>query len=84
MHERPAIGICADGVDPAQRIYNNASEVALDSDADACDTVIGDIPHPPRISKPNPPREVVAITPIDFVVKILEFRKRLVHPPQFI
>ena len=47
------------------------------AEADAGDTIIGYIANLPSISKPSPPREVVAITPIDFLVMVPKFPQLL-------
>ena len=52
-----------------------------DAEADAGDTIIGYIANLPSICKPQPPREVLAITPIDFLVIVPKLRKLVPHLP---
>ena len=61
--------------------YHDAFETILDAEADGRDTCIGHIANLSSIRKPKPPREVLAITPIEFSVLIPKFPKLLPHLP---
>ena len=71
----------ADVVAASHGVYHNALEPISDLETHIGDAIIGYITDLPSICKPNPPREVLAITPIDLMVKIIEFRKLLPHLP---
>ena len=66
-------------------VYHNAFHPRRTLETHFEDAIVGYITDLASVCKPNPPREVVAITPIDFVVKILEYRKLLTHlPPMYL
>ena len=72
----------ADVVGAAHRIYHDAFEAITDPEADVGDTIIGYIAKLPNICKPKPPREVLAITPINFLVTVPKLQELLLHLPR--
>ena len=78
-HDRVAIAVFADAVGAPHRIYHDAFGAIPDAEADARDTVIGYITNLPSICEPQPPREVLAITPIEFLVMVPKFPKLVRH-----
>ena len=66
-------------------VYHNALHPRRTLETHFVDAIIGYIADLASVCQPDPPREVLAITPIDFVVKILESHKLLAHlPPNYL
>ena len=65
-----------DVVGALHRIYHHGfndatrDDIISDDDADARDTIIGHIPDLSSVCKPQPPRVVLAVTPLDFLVLV--------------
>ena len=66
-------------------VYHHAIDPSSHLETHIGDAMIGYITECPSICEPKPQREVPAITPIDFMAEILEFRKLLPHlPPMYL